>query len=81
MIFTFLFYLCKILSRYKTMAIKVIKEQDDDIYAVTCEYCGCVFEYQIEDLGYRPWYPHGFVYCPNCKKPLRHKKEYKKSSK
>ena len=29
------------------------------------------------DLGYRVWYPHGFVYCPDCRKPLRHKLEYK----
>ena len=39
---------------------------------IKCEYCGCVFEYEAEDLAYRIWYPHGFVYCPHCKKPLRH---------
>ena len=59
------------------MAIRVKKEYDFDVYyAVKCNYCGCEFEYQKEDLGYRPWYPSGFVYCPHCHRPLRHKKEY-----
>ncbi|MBQ3574077.1 MAG: hypothetical protein IJA26_00270 [Clostridia bacterium] len=26
--------------------------------------------------GFRPWYPDGFVYCPTCKKPLRHNENY-----
>ena len=60
------------------MAVRVTKEADNDIYAMKCEYCGCEFEYQKEDLGYRAWYRHGFIYCPGCKKPLRHKEEYKK---
>ena len=34
-----------------------------------------IFTYEQEDLGYRLWYPHGFVYCPTCKKPLRHNPE------
>ena len=56
------------------MAIKVTKDSESDvIYTMKCEYCGCEFEYQLEDLGYRPWYPHGFVYCPHCGRPLRHK--------
>jgi hypothetical protein len=43
---------------------------------VECEYCHCVFEYRSKHLGYRIWYPSGFVYCPSCKKPLRHRLEY-----
>lgn len=55
------------------MAIKIIDESETKKpYRIKCEYCGCVFEYTHEDLGYRPWYPHGFVYCPKCGKPLRH---------
>lgn len=58
------------------MAVKVIKP-GDEVFELTCEYCGCKFQYQAEDLGYRAWYPHGFVYCPQCQKPNRHRKEYK----
>lgn len=29
-----------------------------------------------DKLGFRPWYADGFVYCPNCNKPLRHHEEY-----
>ena len=55
------------------MAIKIIADSETKKpYRIKCEYCGCVFEYAQEDLGYRPWYRHGFVYCPKCKKPLRH---------
>ena len=59
------------------MAVKVNKSGLKDKYAIKCEYCGCEFEYQKEDLGYRLWYRHGFIYCPDCHKPLRHKEEYK----
>ncbi len=46
-------------------------------FHVRCEYCLCEFEYGISDLGYRAWYPHGFVYCPKCRRPLRHRLEYR----
>lgn len=55
------------------MTVKIVDDsKTKEIYRMQCEYCGCIFEYENEDLGYRPWYPHGFVYCPHCKKPLRH---------
>ena len=61
------------------MAIKITKPAEiDTVYAVKCEYCGCEFEYQKEDLGYRAWYRHGFVYCPSCRKPIRHREENRK---
>ena len=41
-----------------------------------CEYCYYVFDYHTYDLGHRAWYQYGFVYCPRCQKPLRHKLEY-----
>ena len=41
-----------------------------------CEYCYYEFNYHTYDLGHRAWYQHGFVYCPRCQKPLRHKIEY-----
>lgn len=41
-----------------------------------CEYCYYEFDYHSYDLGHRAWYPHGFVYCPRCHRPLRHKLEY-----
>lgn len=49
----------------------------DPVFRVQCEYCLCTFEYRTKDLGYRAWYPHGFVYCPKCHKPLRHRLEYR----
>lgn len=56
------------------MAIKV-ESVPKNRFRITCEYCGTVFTYEQEDLGFRPWYPHGFVYCPKCQKPLRHDAE------
>ena len=47
----------------------------DPTYHCTCEYCYYGFDYHNFDLGHRTWYPHGFVYCPRCQKPLRHKIE------
>ncbi|MCR4775849.1 MAG: zinc ribbon domain-containing protein [Saccharofermentans sp.] len=41
-----------------------------------CEYCYFEFDYHTYDLGHRAWYPHGFIYCPRCKKPIRHRLEY-----
>lgn len=55
--------------------IRIVSNRDP-LFRVECEYCLCVFEYKTKHLGYRPWYPNGFVYCPNCKKPLRHHTEY-----
>lgn len=54
--------------------VKVLCAPDPD-YVMTCEYCFCKFEYKRKNLGYRPWYPKGFVYCPQCQKPLRHDPE------
>jgi len=44
----------------------------DPMFKAKCEYCMTVFTYHYSNLGYRKWYQHGFVYCPMCKKPLRH---------
>ena len=41
-------------------------------YRVRCPYCGTVTEYRDNQLGYRSWYPNGFIYCSRCRKPLRH---------
>ncbi len=41
-----------------------------------CEYCGREIDYHTYDIGHRTWYPQGFIYCPQCQKPLRHKIEY-----
>lgn len=51
---------------------KVVDEQDPTVYKVKCEYCGAVIEYGKKDIGWRPWFPKGYVYCPKCKKPIRH---------
>ena len=45
-------------------------------YRQTCEQCHTVVQYQDDKLGFRPWFADGFVYCPTCKKPLRHHEKY-----
>ena len=51
-------------------------EEYNPTFHCRCEYCYYEFDYHTYDLGHRAWYPHGFVYCPRCQKPLRHKLEY-----
>ncbi len=41
-------------------------------FTVTCPTCQAPFDYQQADLGFRAWYPNGYVECPCCKKPIRH---------
>ena len=55
--------------------IKIIS-QSDPVFRVKCEHCLCTFEYKLANLGYRAWYPNGFVYCPQCNQPIRHHAEY-----
>ena len=45
-------------------------------YRQTCRECNTVVEYTDHKLGFRPWFPDGFVYCPKCETPLRHNEEY-----
>ena len=51
-------------------------EEYNPTFHCKCEYCYYEFDYHAYDLGHRAWYPHGFIYCPRCQKPLRHKLEY-----
>jgi predicted amidophosphoribosyltransferase len=41
-------------------------------YKNVCPSCQTEVEYKDDKLGFRPWFPDGFVYCPTCEKPLRH---------
>ena len=45
-------------------------------YRQTCEQCKTKVEYMDDKLDFRPWFADGFVYCPTCKKPLRHSERY-----
>ena len=45
-------------------------------YKQTCETCKSVVQYTDYSLDFRPWYADGFVYCPKCKTPLRHRESY-----
>ena len=45
-------------------------------YKQTCPVCNTTITYQDDKLDFRPWYPDGFIYCPTCNKPLRHREEY-----
>ena len=41
-------------------------------YENECDQCHTIVQYKDDKLGFRPWFPNGFVYCPKCNKPLRH---------
>ena len=45
---------------------------NNPFYTTQCESCGLIFDYQRSDLGFRAWYPDGFVECPSCNRPHRH---------
>ena len=47
-------------------------------YRQVCSKCNTTIEYTDDKLGFRYWFPDGFVYCPNrkCKTPLRHSEEF-----
>ena len=45
-------------------------------YKQTCDQCKETFKYTDYQLGFRPWFADGFVYCPRCKKPLRHNEKF-----
>ena len=45
-------------------------------YQQTCSLCKTIVTYDDYKLDYRPWFADGFVYCPTCKKPLRHNENY-----
>ena len=51
-------------------------EQYNPTFHCRCEYCYYEFDYHTYDLGHRAWYPHGFVYCPRCNRPIRHQLEF-----
>ncbi len=45
-------------------------------YRQVCGQCKTEVIYTDEKLDFRPWYADGFIYCPNCQKPLRHNEKY-----
>ena len=45
-------------------------------YHQECYECKTPVDYNDYKLGFRPWFPDGFVYCPKCKTPLRHNEAY-----
>ena len=64
------------------MAIKVIKHGQKPKFKKTCPNCGCVFEYEYEDLQVDfDWYLHSYTYpprkrrniiCPDCGEKIYH---------
>ena len=61
------------------MAIKIVDSSNvikpNARYEVTCECCHAVIQYLGRDVSYHRNFPKGFVYCPNCRRPLAHKEE------
>lgn len=45
-------------------------------YCQICETCKTEVRYTDYSLDFRPWYPDGYVDCPNCKSHLRHNEKY-----
>ena len=45
-------------------------------YEQVCEQCHTRVRYTDDKLDFRPWFADGFVYCPKCKKPIRHNEIY-----
>ena len=45
-------------------------------YRQICQTCQTVVRYTDDKLDFRPWYADGFVYCPVCNTPLRHRETY-----
>ncbi len=45
-------------------------------YHQECGECNTPVDYDDYKLGFRPWFPDGFVYCPKCRRPLRHNEKY-----
>ncbi len=45
-------------------------------YQQICDNCKNTVNYTDHSLGFRPWYPDGYVDCPVCKSHLRHNENY-----
>jgi len=45
-------------------------------YQQVCDQCHTVITYMDNKLDFRPWYADGFIYCPKCNKPLRHRETF-----
>ena len=45
-------------------------------YRVTCDMCKTTILYMDDKLDFRPWFADGFIYCPTCKKPIRHRESH-----
>lgn len=55
------------------LSVMLPMDINNPFFTVRCERCGLVFDYQYSDLGFRAWYREGFVECPRCQQPIRHK--------
>lgn len=45
-------------------------------YRQVCVNCRNEMYYTDDSLGFRAWFPDGFVYCTRCRKPLRHSENF-----
>ena len=61
------------------MAIKVVDDSNTinpkARYRTECQSCKAVVEYLGYDVSYHRNFPKGYVYCPNCKRPISHVEE------
>lgn len=47
-------------------------DPENPFFTVDCPSCATRFDYQRSDLGFRAWYPNGYIKCPCCNSVIRH---------
>lgn len=46
-----------------------------DLFEVKCTYCGTTLTYQRKDVAPHRRWPNGYIYCPNCRRPIGHSED------
>lgn len=55
------------------MAIKVVKKNFPfEKYEIQCPLCKTRVQYMLDDVKYHRRFPEGYIYCPNCRRPMSH---------
>lgn len=57
----------------KILKLGIKPKNTKTIYKTICGYCGCMFEFEAEDLKAQERHIDGsiFIDCPNCRKELQ----------
>ena len=50
-----------------------INDPGNPLFRIHCNHCNGLIEYDLRGIdGTRPWFPNGYVVCPNCRAIMRH---------